>query len=644
MSDRTSAGVGADHRVVGTAGHIDHGKTALVAALTGVDTDRLPEERRRGISIDLGFAPLDLGPGGPPASVVDVPGHEGFVKNMVAGASGIDAVLFVVAADEGMMPQSREHLLVLEALGVERGAVAITKLDLVDPEWAALVVETVREELRGSALEDAQIVPVSSRSGVGIDELRRALAAAVAGGAVETDDLPFRMPVDRAFGIPGAGPVVTGTVWSGELAEGAFVVGLPEDQRARVRSIEVHGEAVEAVGPRRRAALGLASGGQGFARGTVLVSPEAGWRPCTRVEVAAWVAANAPRPVRSRDRVRVHHGTSEALGRLRWLGGERDVPPGGEGYALLELESPIVPAVGDRMVLRAYSPMTTIGGARVLALGGRRLRGAARTARGRGLAALDSARGPERLVRALELAGSEGLDSAALPIATGLGERAIAMAAGAADPRVERRGDRWFDVGARNIAMARVLAALEAFHAREALLPGMPLEAARQAARAPAPLAESAIEALERSGKVERRGAALAVRGHSVELGASDRRLVDRALERYGEAGLEPPETEALAAELGIDAGRLRRLLEHLERQGRLVKLAGDWFADAAAMATAERMLVERLGREEEGADTGVFKEMFGVTRKYLIPILEYFDRRGLTRRDGNRRVLAGRP
>ena len=642
MSGRTPTGVGADHRVVGTAGHIDHGKTALVGALTGVDTDRLPEERRRGISIDLGFAPLDLGPGAPSASVVDVPGHEGFVKNMVAGATGIDAVLFVVAADEGMMPQSREHLLVLEALGVDRGAIAITKIDLVDPEWAALVVETVREELRGSALRDAPIVPVSSRTGEGIEELRGALAAAVAGVAAETDDFPFRMPVDRAFGIPGAGTVVTGTVWSGELAEGGFVLGLPEEERARVRSIEVHGEAVTAVRSGRRAALGLASGGQSFGRGTVLVAPETPWRAWTRVEVAAWVAAGAPRPLRSRDRVRIHHGTSETLGRLRWHG-DREVAPGGEGFALLELESPIVPAVGDRIVLRAYSPVTTIGGARVLGLGGRRLRGAARTERARRLAAIDAATGPERVVRALELAGSEGLDSATLPLATGLGRRAIAEAAEADDPRVERRGERWFDVAARDDAMARVVAALKAFHAREPLLTGMPLEAARQAARTPAPLAEAAIEALERSGAVERRGAGLAIRGHSVELAAGDRRMVDRALERYGEAGLEPPETEALAADLGIDPGRLRRLLEHLEREGRLLKLAGDWFVDAQAMARAERLLVERLGRETNGADTGAFKEMFGVTRKYLIPILEHFDRRGLTRRHGNRRVLAGR-
>ncbi|MGH7566785.1 MAG: selenocysteine-specific translation elongation factor, partial [Gemmatimonadota bacterium] len=271
MSDRRSAGGDAIHRIVGTAGHIDHGKTALVAALTGIDTDRLPEERRRGISIDLGFAPLELGPGAPPASVVDVPGHEGFVKNMVAGASGIDAVLFVVAADEGMMPQSREHLLVLDALGVERGVIAITKTDLVDPEWAELVAETVREELRGCALADAPVVCVSSKSGAGVEELRRTLARVVVEAPDRREDFPFRMPIDRAFSIMGVGTIVTGTVWSGELSEGESVVGLPSQERARVRSIEVHGNPVKSARPGRRAALGLGGGNRAFFRGTTLV-------------------------------------------------------------------------------------------------------------------------------------------------------------------------------------------------------------------------------------------------------------------------------------------------------------------------------------------------------------------------------------
>ena len=634
---------GSTPRVVGTAGHIDHGKTALVAALTGVDTDRLPEERRRGISIDLGFAPLDLGPGAPPASVVDVPGHEGFVRTMVAGATGIDAVLFVVAADEGMMPQSREHLLVLEALGVRGGVVAVTKADLVDPEWADLVVETIREELAGTALAGAPIVRVSSRTREGIDLLRAELARAVGGSPGHRDDFPFRLPVDRAFGIAGVGTVVTGTVWSGAVSVGGQVVGLPSGERARVRSIEVHGASVETAGAGRRAALALAGGGQGFARGTTLVAPERPWRAESRIEVRAWVAASAPRAVRSRDRVRLHHGTTEAIGRVRWYGG-RGVEPGAAGFALLELETPVAAAVDDRFVLRAWSPMTTIGGGRILALGGRRLRGAARQARAERLGAFDRASEAERVRQALELAGDAGIEEAALPIATGLGERRLAAVAEDGSG-IEVHGGRWFAASARAAAMERIEAALAGFHARESLRPGMPLEEARRAAgRAPAALVEASIETLVSSGAVERRGTTLARRGHRIELGASDRDVADRALARYARAGLEPPETPALAEELRVEASRLRSLLRHLEEEGRVVKLASDWYADPEALARAERLLVARLGAEGAGADTGAFKELFGVTRKYLIPILEYFDRSGLTRREGNRRVLAGRP
>jgi selenocysteine-specific elongation factor len=643
MTERVSAEGTTARRVLGTAGHIDHGKTALVVALTGVDTDRLPEERRRGISVDLGFAPLDLGPGAPRASVVDVPGHEGFVKNMVAGATGIDAVLFVVAADEGMMPQSREHLIVLDALGVERGVVALTKIDLVDAEWATLASETVRDELRGTSLSAAPIARVSSRTGEGIEDLRAALAGVLAELPESDADFPFRMPVDRAFSVAGVGTVVTGTVWSGGLAEGDVVVGLPAGGRARVRSIEVHGKRASRAQAGQRAALGLSGATRGFRRGTTLVSPDRPWEASTRIDVAAWLAETAPRTLRSRDRIRVHHVTSEVMGRLRWYESGA-IPPGGSAHALLELEEPLVVAVGDRFVLRTYSPVTTIGGGRVLARDGRRLRGEARVRRLSRLAALDGAPPGERLAHALDLAGVAGIEDAALPIETGLGDRELSAAASAAGPGIESRGGRRFASEARARTMARVVAALEEFHARDPLQPGLSLEAARRAARpAAAALVEGAIEALERSGAIERRGAALALRGHRVKLGDADSALVERAMARYSQAGLEAPETPALADELGIDLARLRELLKHLEREERLIKLAGDWYADAGALARAERMLIERLDREEAGADTGVFKELFGVTRKYLIPILEYFDRSGLTRREGNRRVLAGR-
>jgi selenocysteine-specific elongation factor len=637
--------IGAGPRVVGTAGHIDHGKTALVEALTGVWTDRLPEEKARGISIDLGFAPLELGPGAPPASVVDVPGHEAFVKNMVAGATGIDAVLFVVAADEGMMPQSREHLLVLEALGVSRGVVAVTKADLVEAEWLDLVVEAVQGELREGPLAGAPLVVVSSRTGQGMDELREELARAVEAAPARAADFPFRLPVDRAFGVAGAGTVATGTVWSGAVAEGETVVVLPAGERARVRSIQVHGRAVARAEAGHRAAVALAGlDGRSVGRGSTVVGADRPWHPAARLDAVVRLAPTAPRPLRSGTRVRIHHGTSEVMARIRPYDG-RPIQPGDGALAALQLEAPVVAAVGDRIVVRAYSPTTTIGGGEVLALGPPRVRGRAREERASRLAALVVGGEGERLVLALQAAGTAGIDERALPLATGLGERALAAAVaatGAGDlPAVERHGTRWFTRAAREELQERLVVALAEHHASEPLQPGLPLEAARQRLRpARVALIEAAIAGAELAGRVTREGAVLALAGRRVELGAGDERLAARLRAAYAEAGIEPPDTTELAARLEAEPRRLREVQRHLERQGEIVKLASDWYADAAALSRAEAALVERLGHLGS-AETGAFKELFGVSRKYLIPLLEHFDRRGVTRREGNRRVLA---
>ncbi|MDX1622612.1 MAG: selenocysteine-specific translation elongation factor [Gemmatimonadota bacterium] len=639
-------------RVVGTAGHIDHGKTELVAALTGVATDRLPEERERGISIDLGFAPLDLGPGVPPTSVVDVPGHEDFVRNMVAGATGIDAVLFVVAADEGMMPQSREHLLVLDALRVDRGVVAVTKTDLVEGEWAELVAETVREEIADSGLAGAPIRLVSARTGEGIEALRDALAGVLREPVPrETGRFPFRLPVDRAFLVTGAGTVTTGTVWSGSVSEGdtvsAFPAGAGARERplaARVRTIEVHGEEVDRVSAGRRAALALAGvDSDALGRGTVLAGPERPWRPVDTIDAEIWLGPEAPRPLERGARIRVHHGTREVMGRAWWYA-EEAVAPGAGAVARLALEAPIVPAVGDPLVVRAYSPVETIGGGEVLALEPPRVRGSERVDRAVRLAALADARGSERLALALAAAGAGGIPEPELPLATGLGGDALARARAADDVAVEAHGGRWFARAARERTMERILAALRAHHAGEPLQPGMPLEAARQSARSARPaLVEAAIERLVEIGAVERRGSggtALALADHRVELVDGDRELAGRIREAYASAGIEPPGTDGLVDRLDADPARVRELLRHLEREGELVKLASDWYADADALARAERRVVERLERDG-AAGVGELKELFGVSRKYLIPLLEWFDRRGVTRREGDRRVLA---
>lgn len=634
-------------RVIGTAGHIDHGKTALVAALTGVDTDRLPEERSRGISIDLGFAPIDLGPGSPPASVVDVPGHEAFVRNMVAGASGIDAVLFTVAADEGMMPQSYEHLLVLEALGIARGVVAVTKTDLVEPEWAELVVETVHEALSGTALEGAPIVTVSSKTGAGIEFLRAELSAILAHMPEAPEGAPFRMPVDRVFGVPGIGRVVTGTVWSGRIAGGDTLVifshvrGASERSVGRVRSIEVHGAGVPGAGAGQRAAIALSSTAGALSRGSVLVDASRSWKAVTRVEVECWLAESAPRALRRRNRVRIHHGTSEVMARMDWYGAER-IEPGGRGRAILTLEAPIVPVMGDRIVLRTYSPVTTIGGARILVREPLFVRGRARKERERQLEALSRAGPVERLRLVIEGAAGRGIEADALPLETGMGNCALEGARADLGGAIEQHGDRWFSRSAREQVMDRLLARLGAYHTEWPLQPGLPLEAARQAARPAAEeLIEAAVDALVEGGRVVRRGASLALDGHAAVLGGDDLRLVGSLRAAYREAGLEAPATEELAAALQVVPARVREFQEYLEREGELVKLVSDWYADAGAVSDARAAVVAHIGRAGS-ADTGACKEILKVSRKYLIPILEYLDRSGITRREGNARVLAG--
>ncbi|MGH7572099.1 MAG: selenocysteine-specific translation elongation factor [Gemmatimonadota bacterium] len=627
-------------RVVGTAGHIDHGKTALVHALTGIRTDRLPEERRRGISIDLGFAPLDLGPDAPPASVVDVPGHEGFVRNMVAGATGIDAVLFTVAADEGFMPQSREHLIVLEALGVRNGVVAVTKADLVSPEWSRLVVETVSEELADSGLASAEIVVVSATLGTGLERLRQALTAVLAALPVRPLDFPFRMPVDRSFQVAGAGTVVTGTVWSGTVSEGETVCVLPAGLEARVRSLEVHGRPVDRAEAGTRAAVALAGPGAGGARrGVTLVGVDRPWSASRRVDARLWLSGSAPRPLESGDRVRVHHGTSEVMARLRWYG-DGAVAPGETGEALLLLERPLVPAVGDRLVIRAYSPVTTIGGGSVLARRPPRTRGSRRSDRGRLLERLADTSGQERVTAVLGAAGARGVEEPGLSLDTGIG--AAQLAAISLEEDVEAHGGRWFERAVREDAMRRIAESVAHHHETHPLETGQPLSIARKAVRdADSALVEAAIHALIEDGALERRGAGLAVVGRELDLDPEDARLLERLERRYREAGLEAPETDDVAGDLAVDGSHLRGLLRYLEREGRLVKLASDWYADAGAVGRARDLLVARLARDG-AADTGACKEALGVSRKYLIPVLEYLDRSGVTRREGNRRILAG--
>jgi selenocysteine-specific elongation factor len=622
------------HVVLGTAGHIDHGKTALVKALTGVDTDRLEEEKRRGITIDLGFAPLALG--GIAASVVDVPGHEGFIRNMVAGATGVDLALLVVAADEGVMPQTAEHLEILRLLGVRRGVVALTKCDLApEAAWRELVAEEIRERVRAAFGEPWPVVEVSAVQGTGLDALRSALEG-VAHGVLErpTDDR-FRLPVDRVFALPGAGTIVTGTLWSGTAAEGDRLTLMPAGLEARVRSIEVHDHPAARAEPGRRTALALVGPSrEQVARGDVLVSGD-GWRASRAMDVALTMLPAAAAGLRPRLRVRIHHGTAEVLARI--VPSKTGGAAGGGLAARLLLESPLVARAGDRFVVRSYSPVTTIGGGAVVDpwvedLGARRRGGGPDP---------DLPAGDADLVAWLvRRRGPRGLARTALEVAAGMDGKRLgtALAGALAGGLVETGG--WLVAAAEVEALAGRLAdALARFHARHPLEPGMPAQSWRSAAgAAPEALVDLAVERLTAAGLVAREGA-LARRGDwAPRLGAGAMRLREDLLAALKEADAEPPSVGELAARHpGADVAGLLRLMA---REGLLVAVGKDRYYEAEALRRERDRLVALL-QEVGTATPAAVRDRLGRSRKWLIPFLEWCDAQGITQRRGDERVLS---
>ncbi len=464
--------------VIGTAGHIDHGKTALVKALTGVDTDRWEEEKRRGITIDLGFAPLPLGDG-VVASVVDVPGHEGFVRNMLAGATGIDVALLVIAADEGFMPQTEEHLAIVELLDVRRGVPVLTKRDAVDADWLELVRGEVTARLARSRIRWEPAVATSAVTGEGLDDLRAALRRLSADLTERRADDLFRLPIDRVFAVAGAGTVVTGSTWSGSVAVGDAVRLLPLDREVRVRSIEVHGQGDDRAGPGRRTALALVGvDKEELARGDVAVTGE-GWAATTVLDAAVELLPAARKPVVSRTRVRVHLGTAEVLARAVQT---RAIGPGEQGLARFILERPLVARGGDRFVLRSFSPVTTIGGGVVLDPYPPRRPGRLRQ---RQLAAAQSA--AERLAAWVGEAGLAGLRARDLPVRLGIFPGDVSRVITDAGKGVLSSGE-WLMARATLAAeVDRLAAVVEEHHHAHPLDPGMSLQALRGGRPGPRP-------------------------------------------------------------------------------------------------------------------------------------------------------------
>jgi selenocysteine-specific elongation factor len=621
------------HLILGTAGHIDHGKTALVRALTGVDTDRLPEEKRRGITIDLGFARLDLHDG-PSLGIIDVPGHEAFVRNMLAGATGMDLVLLVVAADEGVMPQTREHLAIVELLGIRRGVVALTKSDLVDPEWVELAVDDVRQLIARTALQDAPVVPVSARTGAGLEALKAALtAAAVAVADRDCDDL-FRMPVDRVFTVRGTGTVVTGTVWSGALRRDAQVRIEPAGLSARVRGLQRHGADADEVRAGERAAIALAGVDRhALGRGETLVTSPA-WRTSDVLTVELGVLGDAGGPIRPRQRVRVHLGTAEVLARITLPDG--DLAPGGTALGQLRLEAPILARAGDRLVIRSYSPVHTIAGGVVLEpVPPRRRRMPDELRR-----ALLGLRAPGGTLPALlTIAGPAGVDVADLPILTGLSPGGVRRALDGTGG-LHVAADRLLDDARINACSEVILARLHRFHAEAPLEDGMDREALKRdvAGGAAAPLFEPALQRLTAAGDAVVHAGVAALATFRAAPGPRELEILHRLGEIHAEAGIRFPDLAELPPDL-VRLPSLPLLLRHLERQGRLVRLGPTRWADAAAVLECIADLRTQLPPDTPLAVSD-FKDVLNVTRKHLIPLLEYFDRVGVTARAGEARTI----
>jgi selenocysteine-specific elongation factor len=613
--------------IIGTAGHIDHGKSTLVSALTGRAMDRLAEERRREITIDLNFAPLDLG-GGRVAGVVDVPGHEDFVRTMVAGASGVDLALLVVAADEGMMPQTEEHLAILEQLEVRAGIPVITKSDLVDPEWLELVSVELTERLASSRVPFEAPIAVSARTGMGMAVLHQRLTAIAASLRPRSSADGFRMPIDRVFSVAGVGTVVTGTAWSGNLSVGEQVLVLPSGQEGRVRSLETFGHGVERSESGARTAVGLTGVDRtGLARGEVLVTPDLPWTPTSAVDVEIQLQPDAPRPLTLRTRVRLLIGTGEVMGRVLPRG---TIAPGATGLARLSLEEPIVARAEDRFVLRSFSPVGTMGGGRVLdPLPPRR-----RSVWPSEL----SAREPERRVRAILERRPAGVAASFLPILLGLPPTA-AQAVARAEFTARNLNHHWVLRSSVDQTATKALTHLKEYHRHHPSVPGMPLETLRHSLHTPEPLVEAALDDLIQAGRVRQRDAQVALSGFAPRVAGGDAEL-ERVVAILREAHLSPPSIAELERSLG--KRDLLSLLRLAADRGRVEAVERDRYYAREALDDFT-VIIEELGRQGTIVPAQV-RDRLGISRKFLIPLLEWADGRGITVRAGEGRYLRHSP
>jgi len=633
--------------IVGTAGHIDHGKSALVRALTGRDPDRLPEEKRRGITIDLGFADLELGD--LRLGFVDVPGHERFVKNMLAGAHGIDVVALVIAADEGVMPQTREHFDICRLLGVQTGLIVITKTDLVEEELIPLVRAEAEELVASSFLDDSPILAVSSKTGAGLHELKAALQELAEQVPARSTDSVSRLPVDRAFAMKGFGAVITGTLITGEIAEGAELQLLPSLTRVRARGLQVHGKTVGQATAGQRTAVNLGGVDTAMIERGMVLAPIARLRATQIIDAHLSVLPNAARALRSRARVRLHIHGAEVLARVQVLTEGGQLAPGDTGFVQLRLEAPVVAVSGERFIIRSYSPPQT-------AAGGLTLDPFAVKHRGRDLAQVRQrlqklmvANGADRVSLFVESSGDQGQRFADLAARTGWNDDTLTQTLNQVKQSgavIECEGV-FVSTATFQLLKQAAVDEVSEHHRREPLARGAARETLRERrfAHTPAEVFRSVLLALEREGALVSDRDVVRARTHTVELSADDAGLRDRLAQLYDKADLEPPSLDhAMQAAMVTSSQRNhgRKVLQLLIDGQTLVRVQGELFFHRKALDKLIARLKEFGDQNEPGRtiDVATFKDLAGVSRKYAIPLLEFLDRERITRREGDRRAI----
>ena len=627
--------------IVGTAGHIDHGKTALVKALTGIDADRLQEEKRRGITIDLGFAHMEL----PTANgeilrlgFVDVPGHERFVRNMLAGVGGIDLVLLVIAADESIKPQTREHFDILQLIGVQRGITVLTKSDAVDSETLDVVRMEVEEFLRGTFLESptAPIVAVSSITGAGLLELKRTITDAAAEITQRDSHALARLPIDRVFTMKGFGTVVTGTLISGEIRREEELEVFPTGRRVRVRGVQVHGQAAESAVAGQRTALNLAGASvEDLARGMTL-APAATFSATRRIDVQLRLLASAPRPLEHRVRIHFHAHAMETVAELK-LHGQMQIAPGESAFARITLPEPTLLLPGDRFIIQQFSPVVTIGGGVVLDAAPMK-----RTAGLPDLLRLLSKANEEEIIQArIMRQGTTGITTAKLVSETSWTREKIGklVAKALTQGSVVRMGDTYVQGLAVETLKSTLVDRTAQFHKQNPLVGGIGREQLREQVKVPNEIFAAVLDALVRARKLGIEGDIVRLPGRGVVMKDDEAESKKKIEDAFFSAGLKVPALPEVLAGLKLDKDRAQKIVTLLLREKALVKISDGLVFHRAALEELRRLILARKTKSSK-IDVAQFKELTGVSRKYAIPLLEYLDRERITRRVGDMREI----